>query len=553
MFKGVRPLALAGLMTASLACGLQQGSPGTQPQQATGALPQHDTGTQQRGGTLRLPVSVDPYDWDLSYGGIGAANTSGLALAYSNLLNFRAGPDVPYPDNIMEPGLAERWEVSPDARQFTFYLRKGVKFANLPPLNGREFTSADVKWTFEYYSRTGEFKDKKLPRSPIDWIYEGIDTVETPDPYSVVVRFKDPFASFLGNTAADRWSPIAPKDIYEQDGHLKERMVGTGPFQLDQTASQKGSRWVFKKHPAYFREGLPYIDEVRWLVIPDDATSYAAFQAKQLDLLTGDISVEIAESLKKNNPTAVMYRYQEPAPLQLFFNVKRPPLDDIRVRKAMALSINRDEFIKTFAGGEGRWALAAAIAGLFTEQEVKQIIRHDPEEAKRLLREAGFGDGINLEFMYTPSRGDGYISEMELLIAQLKRTGINVTAKSTDRAADQQRKQTGDFEITMVSNARFAGDVGDWAIATFTPSTPQNFNQVDDPRLGAMLKALRSETNQASRRERVREIARFLYDNVLGLAIYHGVGHSFWHPYLKNYAPNYWKRGTPIVESWLEK
>lgn len=535
----------AVLLLASLACGPAQ--------QATPEV-RKDTAPKP-GGTLNLPSLTDPFDFDLTGSGITSPNPDFFFLSLGTLLNFKASPDVPFSDGVMEPGLAERWEINKDATAYTFHLRKGVKFANLPPVNGRELTSKDVKFTYEYYSRSGEFKDKR-PASPVAWTYEGISAIETPDPNTAIVKFKEPRASFLGITAANRWSALVPREVYDQDGHFKDRLVGTGPYVLDAAASQKGSRWVYKKNPGYYQEGRPYVDEVRWLILPDDATAAAAFQTKQLDILglgTLGLTIEEAENIKRSNPSAVAYQFSTPTPLQFMFNTKKSPMDDLRIRKAMALAINRDEFLQVFGRGQGNWAITPALLGTFTDQEVKQIIKHDVEPARRLLTEAGHANGVNLEMMYTAERGDRYVKEMELFIAQMKKVNINVTAKGTDKASDSRRKITGEYEITLVPSARTAGDVMDWAVAHFLPGSSSNFNQIDDPRVTAMLKAGEAEPDLAKRKEIIKQIARHAYDNVQALSIYHGVDHSFWHPHVKNFSPNFWTRGVPIVDTWLDK
>src|SRR5687767_881306 len=142
-------LSFAALL--AVGCGVSQ-----QP-----AAPAGESSGPKHGGTLKVRHSLDPYDWDISYTGKAIGNREGRALATNSLLGFKTGPDIQYYQGIIRPELAERWEVSADAKTFTFHLRKGVKFANIAPVNGREFTSADVKWSYEYLARAGEFS--KLP------------------------------------------------------------------------------------------------------------------------------------------------------------------------------------------------------------------------------------------------------------------------------------------------------------------------------------------------------------------------------------------------------
>src|SRR5581483_9525839 len=158
------------------------------------------------------------------------------------------------------------WE-TPDAQTFTFHLRPDVKWANTAPVNGRPLTSADVKWTYEYASRTGAFKgNKQLPTPSFGILLEGLQSIETPDDHTVVFHFENPYAPFV-NYAYDRGLQIVPHEIFDQDGSLSKHMVGTGPFMLDESASQHGSRWVFRKNPGYWQSGKPYVNEIDYLVI----------------------------------------------------------------------------------------------------------------------------------------------------------------------------------------------------------------------------------------------------------------------------------------------
>src|SRR5712692_5472155 len=223
-------LAGAGLAAAGLlGCG-------TGPKQSSGAPSTSGSasGKPKAGGKIAVNVTTDPFDWDLSYVGKSIPNGNGQALAYEGLLHFKYGPDIKYGDTQVGPKLAEKWE-NPDAQTFTFHLRPGLKFANLPPVNGRELTSADVKWTYEYWSRTGQFGDKKLPQAQFNWFFEGATSIQTPDPSTVVLKFKEPYVPFI-NYAGSYNNPIVAHEIFDQYGNFKDHMVGTGPYQLEEAS-----------------------------------------------------------------------------------------------------------------------------------------------------------------------------------------------------------------------------------------------------------------------------------------------------------------------------
>jgi len=205
-------------------------------------------GEPKYGGRFSVQVVDDPFDWDPTDRGKSLPNQWGLSLAYESLVGFKNGPGVSFEAAQLEPELAERWEVSPDSSVFTFFLRKGVKFANMAPVNGREMTSADVKWSYEYFSRTGDFKDKGLQKAQYDWMFENLKSVDVVDPYTVKVTFSEPFAPFL-YYAGSPFIPIMPHEIYDQDSHFHDKIVGTGmgtvkefPAPVDECISELARR-----------------------------------------------------------------------------------------------------------------------------------------------------------------------------------------------------------------------------------------------------------------------------------------------------------------------
>ncbi len=305
-------LAIAWLMVA---CGTIS-TP--RPEPSAGAPP-------KAGGVLSIPIPQDPFDWDpITLAKPGSQG--GLGLATNTLVGVQVGPDIAFTDSILKPALAERWDVSADARTFTFHLRPGVKFAGAPPMAGRDLTSADVKFSLEYLGRFGEFKGKGSSQV-VDFL-QGITAVDTPDPSTAVVQFSEPFVPFLSYAAAE-WLPILPREIYSQDGHFKDHIAGTGPYQLDQAASQKGSRWVWRKNTGYWEAGKPYLDEVRWVVLPNDASQLAAFQTKQVDVLGyGDkIRYKRAQELRKASPEALWAEYIPSISFSISDQQPGPPAD----------------------------------------------------------------------------------------------------------------------------------------------------------------------------------------------------------------------------------
>lgn len=356
----------AGAGGALAACGSHPIGRGAHEPGATRATV--SAGKPRYGGQLNAAWTTDPPTYDAAT----KLSPPQQATHFTNdlLLVNTFGTGAKSAELTLQPWLAERWE-TPDAQTYTLYLRQGVNFANLPPLNGRAFTLADVRWTLEYMARIGDLKN--LPKAVSASMFEGLDRVETPDAATVVAHFAEPFAPFTSYISS-AFCPMLAHEIYDEDGAFTKHAMGTGPWQLDTNATQIGVQYAFKKNPTYFMNGRPHIDQIRFLILSDDATTMAAFAAKQVDLVSSStLRFELAQSAKKTNPDTAVQTYPSIGEVYMYMNVSKPPLDDVRIRKAIALCIDRDEFIKTLSHGTGEWALAGGMPGLFTAHEASRF------------------------------------------------------------------------------------------------------------------------------------------------------------------------------------
>jgi peptide/nickel transport system substrate-binding protein len=500
------------------------------------------------GGRLAQAAKADPPGFDPSTRFVTTASVLGYPL--DRLLGRKTGADVKYDDFVLEPRLADTWE-TPDAQTYTFRLHPGVRFANLPPVSGRELNPSDVKWTLEFLSRTGDAN--ALKQAPSAAMFEGLERVESPDASTVVVHFKDPFAPFL-NTIALEYSGILPREVAALDGGYEKNVIGTGPWQLDPAASSAGQRWIFKRNPTYFRPGLPRLDQITQLIIPDDATANAAFETRQLDMLdyTG-LNEALVGQITRAAPSTVVSPFLSTEGKHLYINVSKPPLNDQRVRRAFIMSIDRDAMISALAGGKGEWAVAGGLPGLFTDAETRQMLPFDPAQARQLLSAAGYGNGLDLSAMYPGQKyGQELIDQWQLIQAQVKKAGFNLTLQSVDSTEESNRKRSGDFQLEMVPKM-LEGDLDETIYTVFYSKSAGNYSRINDPTLDQLVLAQRREPDIAKRRDIWRQLARAVADGGWATALYYRTQYQLWQPYLKDYYPNQGYRGWPLVESWLDE
>ena len=532
----------AGTAAFVAACGNSGQGRGKKSPSSTDAA-----GKPAHGGRIVLRVTTDPFDWDTTYGGNTSPNGEGAALSYECLLGFKYGPGVKYGDSILEPRLAERWE-SPDGATYIFHMRPGVRFAATAPVNGRQLIADDIRWSYAYQSRTGEFS--KLGKSTSTSDFTGLVDLQAPDPNTAVVRFGQPYAPFVAAVAAIR--PILAHEIYDQDGNFKSRMVGTGPWTLDVAGSQKGNRWRWNKNADYWKSGQPYMDGIDWLILPDDATAYSAFQAGQLDIVK-TLDSSPAEALKRSVPKAVEAANLAFSTGPIYMNAQQPPLNDLRVRQAIGYSIDRDAFIKALTAGQGGWAAAGAFPNTFTQPEIKQMLKFDPAHAKQLLNQAGYSNGLDMDMIYPGSAyGEAYVTKIQLLQAQLAKTGIRLSLKTMDKNEYASRRRDGKFTILSSNEIEFQGDIDSALYTKFHPDSTGNYGRVNDPALTQLLDAQRRETDPAKRADIVRQAVRLInVDQVWGLALYYPVEYQFWNPAVENYAPRGGLKGWVLTDTWL--
>jgi peptide/nickel transport system substrate-binding protein len=531
--------AAGGLALA--ACG-SRSSAGGRP--ATGQT----AGKPKRGGTFNQPSTADPPSFDTSTRFVVAGNIAGMTLDL--LLRYKSGPGIKYTDLILQPSLADTYE-APDTLGYTFHLHPGVTFADIPPVNGRALTSADVKYSFEYLSQIGQFAGAKpAPTAPM---FEGIDSVQAPDPATVVVKFKAPFAPFLNNVA-EPWSGILPHEVHDMPGGFDKNMIGSGAWQLDPTQSRPGQRWFFKRNPTYWRQGLPYIDNVDWITIPDDATQAAAFQSKQVDYLaTTGMTYEIAQGVQKAVPTATLFSYLQPSTNHMYTNVSRPPLTDQRVRQAIYLCIDRDAMIKALADGKGDWALPGSEAGLFTQEETRKLLPHDPQQAKQLLSAAGFANGVDIPAIFPGTKyGQELIDQWQLIQQSCKQVGINIQLQSIDTTEESNRKRQGDFSLD-ISPKPLSGDLDEVLYQVFYSTSASNYGRVKDAKLDQLLTAQRAESDAAKRRDLWRQAITYIVQQSYATDLYYRTTYILWSGALMNFQPNQGDAGLPLQEAWLNR
>ncbi len=505
----------------------------------------------KRGGILRVrgydPPHFDPH---LAF---NPKLSSTVSFVYSKLVRFRVGPGVAPGVFTVEPDLAERWE-QPDDTTYVFFLRKGVRWHNVPPVNGRELTAEDVKFTFE------RFLSEKA--NPHRYLLDPVDRVEAVDRYTVRFRLREPFVWLLSVLASPWASWIVAREAVDKFGDLKkpEAAIGTGPFVL--VRYEPSVKTVFRRHPDYYRPGLPWVDGVEWQALDDDAASFASYVTGQLDAAPfhwWTVRQQDVPTIKKNHPTWSSQDFLTTVNTVVYMRTDKPPFNDVRVRRAISHAVDRQAIIDAVlvrgeptpavSRGLPEWSLRIAELG-----PGAQYYRHEPKEARRLLAEAGFSRGLKTQLSTTSGLGPDLVDAVQLVQRQLKECGVEAELKVQEFGAYQSTTALGKFEGMAMAPFGISWEPHSPLYGLYMPEQPRNSSHVSDPKIIAMLKEQMRTRDLEARRKIIFDIQRYAAEQQYYVYLYNAAFTASWPPHVKNYAPSpSFDYGNRAAALWLER
>ena len=435
-------VAVLAMMFVATACGGDDDEGGTPDAQGQGQGQATTTVAPVRGGTLVVAIGSDP-------GSLNPAVTSngGVHTASEMMFNGLVGWGT---DGRPTPELAESWTVEGGGTSYRFTLRPGVKWHD-----GRDFTSEDVKFSFEQallrlHART----QTSLGSANV--------TIENPDPRTVIFRFPQPYAPLLQQLNVTE-APIIPKHVYEGCADLatvagcpaNRAPIGTGPFKLDSYTIQEIR---MSRNPNYFRQGLPYLDGMVQRVIPDAGTQLLALENGEIDWV-GSVPGPDIERVRANRSleTASAPRGSGGGncTLTVSFNMRPPAgrpgfFTELRTREAFWRAVNREQAFRTVSFGQGKVAEAPINSGIaFASAPGLGLPSFDVNRARTLLDQVGWRDegggarvargvpnvpeGTRFEIDWHGFAGD-QTTYGEQLRGQLRDVGIVLEVKTEDNA-----------------------------------------------------------------------------------------------------------------------
>src|SRR6516164_5007863 len=408
-----------------------------------------------------------------------------LSWMFNGLVRIKPGKISP---EFIEPDLAESWTSNPAGTEWTFKIRHGVQCH----YGYGEFTAEDAVYSIKRASNkaTSSYSND----------FNAVDKVEAVDKYTLKITLKNPVAGFLGYVAnVNGGNQVCKKAAEEMGDNFSKKPIGTGPFMFAEYQPQQFVKLVANKQ--YFR-GAPQLDEIIYRYIPSDASRDLAFQSGELDMIYGKQDQAWVDRTKQLPGVKVVA--MEPGEMStLFLNVTVKPLDDIRVREAIAYAVDRKAIVAFKGAGSSREAVSVVPSGYLGTDEKAPLFPHDPAKAKQLLAEAGYPNGVTVKSIHTTLTGMQTL--LQAVQAQLKKSNINLDIEEVEHATYHAQIRKDLSPLVHYQAARFpVADVYltqfyDSASIVGTPTAVTNFshcNVADDE-----IRAARVETDPATQKE----------------------------------------------------
>jgi peptide/nickel transport system substrate-binding protein len=504
----------------------------------------------KRGGTLTYASRWDPpvLDPRLTQS-IGLYQFAGLTS--NRLVRYQFGDEATNANDLTLRGdLAESWQSSADHRTWTFKLRQGVRWQNVPPLNGRELVAADVKACFEAYAKEGVQS----------FTFREIEGMETPDKHTLRLHLHTPNV-FLPYNLAEPIAIVFAREVLEEDGDLKKRLIGTGPYTLKEHTRKV--RVVLVRNPDYFDKGRPYVDEYVILSTPDSATRMAAFRTGQSDILQVSSPSEV-ETVRKTNPASVVQEYKNTlAPFGISLAQDRPPFNDVRVRRAISMAIDRQKQVDTVYEGHGipGWGVPYVYYQdkMPTLSQLGPWWQYRPAEAKKLLAEAGHPNGFSTTLFYYEYFPQ-MTSQVQLVQQDLKKN-LNVDVKITklDYTTYYGRYAENKWDgMSWGFQSGHAVGLDERTYHYMHSKSTKNFFRVNDPVIDELTTKLRQTPDRADQRVITKKIVDREFDQVLRMWMPYDNGFFLFQPQLRNMACPPIRRvegygSSAMARVWLDK
>jgi len=536
---------LVGLTT--LGCSTQGRNGSSSSGAGSQSASQSGAGTPVQGGTFTATLQANPQSLDPQR--VSATAQVSISGVMSRLFRFKTSPDPKtIANHELEPDLAVSAE-TPDAITWTIKLRPDAKFQNIAPVNGHAVEAEDVKATFI------RSQDPKNPNAG-NLALVDFNNIQTPDKTTVVIKLKAPSSPFRALLASPTYSWIFPREALAGTYDPAKVAIGSGPYLLDSAVPDVA--YTYRKWTDYWDKSLGHVDTVKLAIVPDPQQQLAQFTAGNIDELILPTPTDLATA-QQRNPKANLVTELNASSTPMYFALGEPssPFQDIRVRRALSMAIDRETMNKVIYDGKGqsmvflpdyvgKWALKVQDLPADTQQYYK----YNPSEAKKLLDAAGV---LNTPFKFvyltgspTPnSFGSPLWNKVcDALVNMLQQVGLKITPLTQDYAKDyvdagkgsRQGYFPGDW--ILLAGTAPAYDADEIIFNHMDSRSTSNAERLKDADLDGMIDKERAQTTEENRLKAILDIERYLADKMYTVP---SVGRDQWdliNPRIQNYSPS---------------
>jgi peptide/nickel transport system substrate-binding protein len=469
---------------------------------------------------------------------------------FNNLVIFDPFKSVETMDSVI-PELAEKWSWQDNYRNLVFFLRRNVKWHD-----GQPFTAKDVKYTFDMVREAPDATAKLRINPRKDW-YANVEAIEAPDAHTVIFRLKRPQPSLLMMLASG-YSPVYPAHVPAAE--FRTRCVGTGPFKLKEW--KRGEFIEFVKNPDYFVAGRPYLDGIKYIIIQERGTRFAALQAGRLDIsFPGEATKPIADQLKTSGAKLAFSQVGTTVNDNLLMNIKKPPFDNVKVRRAISYAIDRRSYARAVHQG-GAVAGAAmqprpyGFWGLL-DADLNRLPGYgkpadDKARARKLLAEAGVATPLKVEIK---TRAIAlYLDFSSFVINELKQVGIEAALTQVETAQWHPMVTRREYQMGTNLTGIGADDPDANLYENYACGSPRNYSDYCDEQVMKQMDQQSQELNAARRLTLVAAIQKKLEEDAARPVMGWRLDFFPMWPYVKNLVvhSNIYNYGR-MQEVWLDK